>query len=262
MRANTPYTGIIIGGLIGLFFGGPVVALVGAILGYYLNLHAHKFIKRPAGWQNTVQMVFFKTTFKVLGHLAKADGRVSEREIAAARRIMANLGLNDKKKHEAIKFFNQGKQPDFNLEATIREFKLSCWFRPVLYRAFMDCLIQMAAADGRVSSKTQAILSHIARSLGVPLDHNRQKYQQYRSTSSESNYYGNNLQEAYTTLGITSKATTTEIKKAYRRQMNRHHPDKLIAKGVPEEMIKLATEKTQQIKQAFEKICAAKGIKR
>ena len=64
----------------------------------------------------------------------------------------------------------------------------------------------------------------------------------------------------YASLGINKSATEAEIKKAYRKQMSQHHPDKLLAKGLPEEMIKIATEKTQNIKAAYDRICAAKGI--
>jgi len=62
------------------------------------------------------------------------------------------------------------------------------------------------------------------------------------------------LKEAYAVLGITNAASKAEVKKAYRRQMNEHHPDKLVSKGMPEEMVKMATEKTQEIKAAYELI--------
>ncbi len=63
-----------------------------------------------------------------------------------------------------------------------------------------------------------------------------------------------NINEAYDLLGVKASDSDTEIKKAYRRLMSQHHPDKLVSKGLPEEMIKLATEKTQQIKKAYEQI--------
>ena len=53
---------------------------------------------------------------------------------------------------------------------------------------------------------------------------------------------------------MTAKCSDIELKKAYRRQMNQHHPDKLVAKGLPEEMIDIATEKTQAIKAAYDLI--------
>jgi DnaJ like chaperone protein len=62
------------------------------------------------------------------------------------------------------------------------------------------------------------------------------------------------LQAAYDLLGVSEGVSDAELKKAYRRQMNQHHPDKLVAKGLPEEMIEIATQKTQDIKAAYELI--------
>ena len=58
----------------------------------------------------------------------------------------------------------------------------------------------------------------------------------------------------YSVLGVQRNATETDLKKAYRRLMNQHHPDKLVARGMPEEMVKLATEKTQEIRKAWERV--------
>ena len=69
------------------------------------------------------------------------------------------------------------------------------------------------------------------------------------------------LRQAYAVLGVEETDSDAKIKKAYRRMMNQHHPDKLVAKGLPEEMIKLATEKTQEIKSAYELIKKERGNK-
>ena len=68
------------------------------------------------------------------------------------------------------------------------------------------------------------------------------------------------LKDAYLVLGVSSPASDADVKKAYRRMMNQHHPDKLVAKGLPEEMMKLATEKTQEIKKAYELIKQKRGM--
>jgi DnaJ like chaperone protein len=257
MQLNQTYIGIFTGAMIGLFFGGPTGAMIGGILAYYLSRHIDGVTNRPRGWHGTVQAVFFRTTFKTLGYLAKADGHVSEREIATARNIMRHLGLNEQSKIQAIKFFNEGKSPNFNLDHTIREFKLCCWYKPMLYSVFMDFLTQMATTDS--GPNQQAILGKIARQLGVT--YSGHQYQQNRSSG--TNYYStNSVANDYKLLNIDKTANRAEVKKAYRRAMNANHPDKLIAKGVPEEMIKLATEKTQKIKEAYERICVARGFKK
>ncbi|KZZ15482.1 hypothetical protein A3751_17250 [Oleiphilus sp. HI0080] len=69
------------------------------------------------------------------------------------------------------------------------------------------------------------------------------------------------LEEAYDVLGLEKECSDQELKRAYRRLMSQHHPDKLVAKGLPEEMMKLATEKTQQIKEAYELVKRNRNIK-
>ena len=60
------------------------------------------------------------------------------------------------------------------------------------------------------------------------------------------------LADAYQALGVDPSCTDKELKRAYRRLMSEHHPDKLIARGVPESMMKVATEKAQEIQAAYE----------
>ena len=259
MKINQTYITVGAGALLGLIVGGSAVgAIIGGIFGYYLGRHLLSAFNRPRGWHGTVQAVFFRTTFRTLGHLAKADGRVSEQEIATARNIMHKLGLNDASKRQAIKFFNEGKQSGFNLEAAIREFKLCCWYKPMLYTVFMEFLMQMASVDG--GPRQQQILQSIAKQLGVTISSSsgRRSWGQ----GDGSFYAQHSLNDDYNLLNVNKTAGHAEVKKAYRKRMNENHPDKLIAKGVPEEMIKLATEKTQQIKEAYERICTARGFKK
>jgi len=70
-----------------------------------------------------------------------------------------------------------------------------------------------------------------------------------------------NIEDAYSMLGVKSDATDGEVKKSYRKLMSQHHPDKLVSRGLPEEMIKLATEKTVEIKAAYEQIKKERNIK-
>jgi len=127
---------------------------------------------------------------------------------------------------------------------------------------FIEIQLQAVYADGEKHLTEDKILKHICSKLGYPFTLVSQlesliiaqqgKYQYSSTEGSRPSSYG--VKEAYKILGVNSKDSGTEIKKAYRRLMSQHHPDKLISKGLPEEMIEIATDKTQEIQKAYDLI--------
>jgi DnaJ like chaperone protein len=202
--------------------------------------------------------------FSVMGHLAKADGRVTESEIELARDIMQRMSLNSDMRQAAIRLFNQGKQPDFNLTDVLRQFRLECHGRRNLMRMFAEILVHAAYADGGLDAAERGVLEQVRTELGF----STREFRHIEAVVYNARYFSGHaaggqaepaagrkaLREAYAILGVEETAGDAKIKLAYRRMMNQHHPDKLVAKGLPEEMIRLATEKTQEIKQAYELI--------
>lgn len=269
------WTGKIIGLILGAVLIGPLGGLIGFAIGYCydqgmfdawldsMGLHRHRSV------HTDVQKIFFDTTFTIMGYLAKSDGRISENEITIARKIMAQMGLNDAMKREAMRLFEAGKSPDFNYLQAIEKLKKTCWRQPNLLRFFLEIQIQIAHADGiNFSAQKKQTFESICQQLGVFGFSFSQFEQQFRAGKNYQRHHQAHqedprryLKEAYNLLEISPKATDAEVKKAYRRQMSEHHPDKLISKGVPPEMIKLATQKTQQIKEAYEQIVKSRGIK-
>jgi DnaJ like chaperone protein len=127
----------------------------------------------------------------------------------------------------------------------------------------LEVLILGALADGTLHQNEQTVLLHVFGRLGfTQSDYERMvamvRGQQHFHQGGQSYYKGQSreeaLKEAYDALNISAEASDSELKKAYRRQMNQHHPDKLVSRGMPEEMVKIATEKTQEIKAAYELI--------
>ena len=212
-----------------------------------------------------IQQVFFKTVFSLLGHIAKADGHVSSEEIQAARSVMQQMRLDEEQSKRAIEFFNQGKQAGFDSDRCIEEFRQISHHNRALSQMLMELLIFEALADGKLDINEERALLNISEKIGF----SKQDYQRlvqmvlgqqhfHQSGSGQAHYQQQSsedaLEEAYAVLGITNSASSAEVKKAYRRQMNEHHPDKLVSKGMPEEMVKMATEKTQEIKAAYDLI--------
>ncbi len=245
--------GTFIGGTLGFVFGGPLGALVGAVLGGNLDRGIKIGDQADMGAQERVQAAFFTTTFSVMGHIAKADGHVSALEISAAKHIMAQMQLSEPQRKAAIKFFDQGKSSDFPLEEVLHQFKKECHRRRSLIQMFVEIQISTAMADGKVDASEKHILYTIGEILGFSrsqIDHlfNIVNGAQASATDNLT------LTQAYKILGVSKGSNEAEVKKAYRRLMSQHHPDKLVAKGLPDEMIALATEKTQEIRKAYDTI--------
>lgn len=257
------YHGKLFGALFGALFGGQIGLVFGLILGHLYDLgYFHHLRQAAQGNVHTqAQRIFFESTFSTMGYIAKSDGRVSENEIRAAKDIMTRMGLNHRMKQEAIDFFNKGKASGFSLDNTLHDLHEACHMQPTLLQIFYEIQYQMATADGHITPSKQSTLQYIAQQLGV--QGFKQSYQQqyrYQERPSHQSTSSDSLTEAYQLLGVSKNATKEEVKKAYRKQMSQNHPDKLIAKGLPPEMIKVATQKTQRIKKAYELIKQRKGF--
>ena len=248
--------GKMIGGTFGFMLGGPLGALLGGSIGHQFDARRGRaggtgFLP---GAQERTQAAFFTATFSVMGHLAKADGQVSQHEIQVASGLMDRMQLNPSQRQAAIDLFEQGKQSAFPLDDVLQQFRTECHRRVTLVRMFLEIQVQAALADGRVDPAENRILVHAAEVLGFGSDQVDRLIDFIRGTQRSPGMQQQSLEDAYQVLGVESSASDAEVKTAYRRLMSRHHPDKLVAKGLPEEMMKLATEKTKEIQSAWEQI--------
>ncbi len=277
---NHQWWGKILGAFFGYLIGGSAGALFGILIGNFFDRGIVSHYTRPHWYYHSekrqaVQKIFFQATFSVMGHLAKADGRVSEQEIELAKTLMDEMRLNHEQKTLAKRFFNEGKAVNFDLSRILTLLQKACRDNPELLKLFMDIQYRFAQTDGLSNMKLQA-LDVIFRQMGfAPLNQQYRFYEDfgYQSSRQSSNQHSssrqyndhyqappqNTLMQAYAILEINHTASKQEVKSAYRRLISRNHPDKLIAKGLPEEMIKIANDKTQKIRKAYEQICTSKG---
>jgi DnaJ like chaperone protein len=267
------WLGKVVGGILGFSLVGPVGALLGATLGHQFDRNLQNIGLLDSDLTpeniNRAQWTFFETVFMVMGHLAKADGRVSEAELNAARTIMDRMELPDDIRKVAASFYSQGKQPDFVLEEALDRFRTDCSRRHALFRRFLEWQMECAYADGSLPESKELILQRIADFLGIGRFEYRliktraeteQRLAEERKHKKRQRKFRNpaievmQLVQAYTLLGIPVAASENDVKKAYRKQMSLHHPDKLTAQGASPDSIRQATEKTQQIRGAYELI--------
>jgi len=265
------YTGKVVGGLLGLVFG-PIGALAGVLLGHQVDEHLDKSTLPPPAPEELAAIGerFFRATFRVMGYLAKADGRVSEQEISAARAVMAELRLDAARVQQAIECFTAGKQHGFNLTAELTDLGRACTGRPDLLRVFVEIQVRAALSGNNLDGPVRPLLSRIAGRLGVSPFELAQIEAVLRIRGGAFRYAhagaeprlseSEKLDQAYRVLEAAPSNSDQDIVKAYRRQLSRHHPDKLKANGLPESMIEHAKQRTQQIIEAYEIIRQRRGI--
>ncbi|MFC6669672.1 co-chaperone DjlA [Marinobacterium aestuariivivens] len=257
-------TGLVVGGLIGLISGGLFGLVLGAGVGFMLD----RWLKGAVSKLNPRE-AFFRGTFAVMGKIAKADGRVSETEIQYARAVMARMNLDERRRQEAIELFNEGKQDYFDIADVLRPLAALIRYHAPLKLMFVEIQLQAAMADGDISPAELAIIRQVCQLLMMTeqevaaLVARMQAQQAFEEHSFRSHQQGGFsdprlLKDAYGVLGVGESASDAEVKKAYRRLMSQHHPDKLVAKGLPEEMMQLAKEKAQEIQAAYDRIKAAR----
>jgi DnaJ like chaperone protein len=266
------YTGKVVGGLMGLILG-PVWAVAGVLLGHQVDEHLDRQDALPPLGPEELAAVgerFFRATFRVMGYLAKADGRVSEQEISAARAVMAELRLDGARVQQAIECFTAGKQSGFDLTAELTALGRVCGGRPDLVRVFVEIQVRAALSGNNLDGSVRPLLNRLASSLGVSPFELAQIEAVLRIRGGGFRYAhagvepspspSEKLDQAYKVLEAAPGDSDPEIVKAYRRQLSRHHPDKLKANGLPESMIEHAKQRTQQIIEAYELIRERRGI--
>ncbi len=243
--------GKIIGVALGYILLGWFGGFLGLIFGHlYDVVHNHPLVN----YAQQLRKLFFDATFQVMGYIAKSDGRVSEAEINAARQIMERMGLDEKHKQRAMQLFMEGKSSDFVLDNTLTQIIRAARGNFILLQVFVDIQTQAVRLSGEISSTKQETLQAIFARLGYrPFEF---RYQQHSPHASQQN----SLSEAYALLGVEEDASDADIKQAYRKLMSQHHPDKLMAKGLTEEVMKMATEKAQHIQLAYDQIRKIRGF--
>lgn len=222
----------------------------------------------PHGDAARVADRFFRCTFEVMGHVAKADGRVSDQEIRAARAVMSDFNLNEAQVGAAIAHFTAGKDPRYDLSGAIMALRRACAGRPDLLRVFLEIQMRASIAGTDLRGPARPLLQRMAAMLGVDgleFAHLEAVLRLRHGWAGAGGSRGGNgagergeaqqrvrLAQAYEVLEVDANASDEDVAKAYRRQLSRHHPDKLKANGLPESMLEHAKRRTQQIIEAWD----------
>jgi DnaJ like chaperone protein len=221
----------------GFLVGGPVGALVGAVAGHFI-------FDREAD----PGLVFTIAVIALAGKMAKADGVVSDAELEAFERVF-RVPAPDQANVRRI--FNLARQDVAGYEIYAGQIARLFVGNPGVLEDVLDGLFEIAKADGVLHPGESAFLERVAEIFGFAPN----EFRRIRAS-----HFAPELTDPYVILGISYVAGENEIRQTYRRLVRENHPDSLIARGVPEEFVKLANDKLAAINGAYEKICAERGL--
>lgn len=255
------------GGAVGLAIGGPIGAIIGAALGYGLGGDGDN--EGSESEQERKQAVFFTTVFATMGYVAKADGRVSDEEIRFVTQLMDEMELDSEEREfaqnlfqEGKNFFREGKFLDSSLNDVLKQFRLECSDDPDMLNFFIWILLHVAYVDGRIDSREKKIVQDMAFKINFSLKKVDEIEAEIRAEGEGTSHYsdGSNLEDAYKVLSVSPNASDDEVKRAYHTLMKGYHPDVLESKGLPEEMMTFATQRTQEFSRAYDLIRQTRNL--
>lgn len=247
-----------IGALMGFYYFG----FIGALAAYFIGSIIDRSLSYGIGGVNPLsrahrESVFLSTVFVLMGKIAKADGRVSEEEVAHVEMMFKKLGMSAAHRQQAIALFKKGGAAEFDIQPTLIEFMKVCGHTSGLKQMLLVYLIVMAFADGHLDPAEEALLKEIASNLGYSQEMFRQLM---AMVINQTHFAGgqstreNSLDDAYKALGISKENSDQEVKRAYRKLMSQYHPDKLMGQGMPADMIAVATAQAQEVQIAYDLI--------
>ena len=263
------YWGKIVGTLVGLATLKPWFAILGLFLGDQFDrgfAKRYRFFEQQGAGINRLPDDFVRALFQSMGHLTKADGRVSENEIRAARSVMHRIGLGPAKVRHAIGWFDAGKQPGFPLLQTMRELRRVGARRVEMRLLFVRLLLEVTLAKDQLSSKERGLIWTICTELDIGRVELAQLEAMIRAQkgfrrSPAGDADAMRVSAAYTALGIERSATNDEVKTAYRRLMSQNHPDKIASSNPEADVVAESERRTREIRGAYEMLKARRSIR-
>ena len=238
--------GVIIGGAAGFAFGGPIGGLLGAAAGIAVERGFSP--PKPAGDVDASRKVAFTVAVIALSaKMAKADGVVTHDEISAFRQ---RVHIPQAEVSQVGKFWDMARQTPDGFEGYARQVAKLFDERAPILEQLLDLLFHIAKSDGAVTQPEARYLQTVAEVFGFSDVHFARLMTLHGATGPSP----------YEVLGIGPDIEDAALRTHWRELVRANHPDRLIADGMPEEFIKVATDKLAKINAAYDSIASQRGL--
>ena len=241
--------GKLVGAAAGMAIGGPIGALVGGIAGHVtFDRNRNAAEKKESAGEPEEDVAFTIGVIALGAKMAKADGVVTKDEIDAFKQVFV---IAPEDLSSVSKVFNLAKRDVAGYDAYARQLKSLFKDKPEALEDVMDGLFHIAKADNVIADTEMEYLMSVAEIFGF----NEDDFARIKARHMEPE-----KTDPYVVLGLEREATNDEVRRAYRRLVRDNHPDKLIARGVPEEAIEIANHKVAAINAAYDQIEKERGL--
>ena len=231
--------GSLLGGVIGFSIGGPFGALLGSFLGGKISNISSSNTFRS---QQNSQQIFALSLIILSAKLSKADGRVSKEELIA---VKEKLQIPDSEIDQVAKIFNKAKDESTGYEPYAKQISEIFKANQNVLEEVINILFYIAEADGHVSNEEESMIANIAFIFGL----SQNQYESIKETRKSSDKLN-----PYIVLESQPTDDLKSIRKKYIKLSKEHHPDLLISKGVPIEVINESKNKMRAINAAWDQI--------
>ncbi|MEL0018783.1 MAG: TerB family tellurite resistance protein [Rickettsiales bacterium] len=239
--------GKIIGGAAGFAIGGPIGALIGAVAGHAVDRARAQSSTAPE--DATKSIAFTIATIALGAKMAKADGVVTRDEVDVFKQVFR---VPPEEVKNVSRVFDQARRDSGGFEPYARQISGMFAEQPAVLEELLYCLTLIARADGVMHPGEIVYLRSVSDIFGL----DNAAFERITEITT-----GGDSADPYKVLGVSRDLSNDALKAAYRKLVRENHPDKLIADGMPEDLVEMANDKLAAINNAYDKISAERGIK-